>query len=146
MYDERKQTMTNEESRIIKCEDCGEQLPQEFVAIKEKEDCPNCGSRSRIIQLGIADAISVKDSVKGKKKDINFNSKRNPRYKFFEGDEFSHSDQKWMKKTRVIDKDNDKYFEVVIDPDTNELVHFCEEPLSKHTGHGSDSLISSNLP
>ena len=138
MYDEKKQTMTNEESRIIKCKDCGEQLPQEFVTIKEKEDCPNCGSRSRNIELDLIGTFNVNDSVKGKKKNPNFNSKRNPRYEFFQGDDFSYSDQKWMKKTRVIDKDNDKYFEVVVDPDTNEQVYLCEEPLSKHTGRGSD--------
>lgn len=129
--------MTTEVKQIIKCEGCGERLPQEFVPVKEKEDCPNCGSRSRIIELVLIDTFNVNDSVKGKKKNPNFNSKRNPRYKFFEGDDFSHSNQKWMKKTRVIDKDNNKYFEVVIDPDTNEQAHFCEQPLSKHVGHGS---------
>jgi len=42
-----------------------------------------------------------------------------------------------MKKNRVIDKNNDKYFEQVIDPETGETVHHCEEPLSEHFGHGT---------
>lgn len=43
-----------------------------------------------------------------------------------------------MKKERLIDRDNDLYKEIVIDPVTGDVVHKCEEPLSKHFGHGSD--------
>ncbi|GGC77821.1 hypothetical protein GCM10011382_04710 [Vreelandella lutescens] len=70
-------------------------------------------------------------------KDKNFNSKKNPRYEFFEGDDLRKSDGKWMQKSRVIDKSKDKYVEKVIDPETGEVVHLCKEPLSKHFGHGS---------
>ena len=37
-----------------------------------------------------------------------------------------------------FDRDNDSYIEIVIIPDTGELVRHCDEALSKHTGHGSD--------
>ena len=82
-------------------------------------------------------ALDIKESLAGKMKDINYNSKKNPRYKFFEGDDLRKSDGKWMKKRRVIDKNNDKYLEIVVDPETDEVVHHCEEPLSEHFGHGS---------
>lgn len=36
-----------------------------------------------------------------------------------------------------IDRDNNKYSEVVEDKETKEIIHHCEEPLSKHTGHGA---------
>jgi hypothetical protein len=47
------------------------------------------------------------------------------------------SDSKWMKKHRVIDRNEDRYFEEVIDPETGEVVPRCEESLSSHRGHGS---------
>ena len=39
---------------------------------------------------------------------------------------------------RCIDKDNNHYKEIVVDPETGEIIHQCEEPLSEHRGHGSD--------
>ena len=38
----------------------------------------------------------------------------------------------------TIDRRNDKYYEEVIDPDLfGQVIHKCEEPLSKHVFHGS---------
>jgi len=44
---------------------------------------------------------------------------------------------KHMHLDRVINRENDLYKEVVTDPKTGEIIHQCEEPLSKHQGHGS---------
>ncbi len=81
--------------------------------------------------------LDIKESLAGKMKDISYNSKKNPRYEFFEGDDLRKSDSKWVKKSRIVDKNNDKYIEKVVDPETDEVVHHCEEPLSQHFGHGS---------
>lgn len=43
-----------------------------------------------------------------------------------------------MEKVRLIDKDANRYFEKVTDPDTGQVLHECNEPLSEHRGHGSD--------
>lgn len=53
------------------------------------------------------------------------------------GDEFGVKLQRWLKKVRVIDRENDQYREKVWDPETGEVIHACEEPLSQHFGHGS---------
>ncbi|QIB67806.1 hypothetical protein Ami103574_00055 [Aminipila butyrica] len=42
-----------------------------------------------------------------------------------------------VRKIRLVDRRNDKYYEKIIDLETNEVTHFCEEPLSEHYGHGS---------
>jgi hypothetical protein len=39
---------------------------------------------------------------------------------------------------RTIQRDRNWYAETVIMRDTGEVVHHCSEPLSQHTGHGSD--------
>ena len=42
-----------------------------------------------------------------------------------------------MRLERFFDRINDWYRERVSNPKTGEVVHSCEEPLSKHQGHGS---------
>ena len=53
------------------------------------------------------------------------------------GDDLEKKSGKWKKKERIIDRENDRYMEKVIDPETGEVEHYCDEPLSKHQGHGS---------
>jgi len=53
------------------------------------------------------------------------------------GDDLHRKTGKWMKKEQVIHRENDQYKEVVTDPETGIIVHHCQEPLSKHRGHGS---------
>jgi len=38
---------------------------------------------------------------------------------------------------RIIDRENDRYFERVTDYETGEVIRECEEPLSKHVGRGN---------
>jgi len=48
---------------------------------------------------------------------------------------------------RKVDRDGDRYTETVTMRDTDEIVHHCDEPLSKHKGHGSDrSKVGSPAP
>ena len=42
----------------------------------------------------------------------------------------------WRQKT--IDRSRGLYTEIVLDPTSGEVLHFCEEPLAVHQGHGSD--------
>ncbi len=53
------------------------------------------------------------------------------------GDDLFRRTGKWMRLERTIDRDNDWYEETIIDPETDEIIHRCKEPLSQHTGHGS---------
>jgi hypothetical protein len=55
----------------------------------------------------------------------------------FSGDDLHRKSGKWMTKQRIIDWTNDRYKELVADPETGQTIHSCDEPLSKHHGHGS---------
>ena len=44
---------------------------------------------------------------------------------------------RFMRKFRVVDREHDHYLETVVDPSTGQTIHHVDEPLSKHTGHGS---------
>jgi phage FluMu protein Com len=130
----------------VTCSECGENLPSEWAHSTVEEKCPKCGSINKLIGLSITESVDfdLHENVKGKLKDRNFNSKKNPRYEFFEGDDLRKNDGKWMKKSRVIDKDNDKYKEVVTDPNSGEVIHENEESLSDHFGHGSAKFKGDN--
>jgi hypothetical protein len=53
------------------------------------------------------------------------------------GDTLQHATGKYAHHERLIDRKNDLYREHVEDPDTGEVIHHNEEPLSEHRGHGS---------
>lgn len=121
----------------VKCSDCGSLLPSETAASKEKLPCPKCGSIRKEIRLSFEDKVNFHERLHGKGEDRTKSSKDNPRVDFIVGDDLRKKDNKWMKKLRVIDKDKNLYMETVSNPEINEIVHHCEEPLSDHQGHGS---------
>jgi len=51
--------------------------------------------------------------------------------------EHNHCLDKVVHRARVIDRDNDSYFEKITDYETGEIIHHCEELLSQHQNHGS---------
>lgn len=53
------------------------------------------------------------------------------------GPSHSHKRGKVVEHVRVLDRANDRYFEKVADYESGELIHYADEPLSKHHGHGS---------
>lgn len=53
------------------------------------------------------------------------------------GDDLHKKSGKWMKVSRVVDREKDIYHEVVTDPATGAVVHECREPLSQHRHHGT---------
>jgi len=122
-------------THITTCANCQNVLnesPQ--TPLKERAACPNCGSKSRCFKVHVESKAEVKSSLKLK-------ALHEVQGKLFieqkSGASFFHKAQKWVRRLWRIDRDNDKYQELVVDPETNEVIHRCEEPLSKHSGHGS---------
>jgi len=64
-------------------------------------------------------------------------SKKKAFIELITGYEFSQKLSKWIFKIRRIDKENDRYTEIVTDQETNNIIHYCDHPLSEHQGHGS---------
>ncbi len=96
--------------------------------------CPKCSSISRAFEVSMHAHISIKTKagIKGKHA-----GQKEPFIIEVTGDDLYRKLGKWMELSRIIDKDNDSYIEVITDPDTGQIIHQCIEPLSKHTGHGS---------
>ena len=122
----------------VNCSDCGKRLPSQG-AHEVDIPCPVCGSNRKNILMEIIEdvGVSVHDSMRTKVKDPSLSSRKNPRVEVFAGSDLRKSDDRWMNKERVIDKDRDYYKETVSDPETGEVIHHTEEALSDHFGHGS---------
>jgi hypothetical protein len=44
---------------------------------------------------------------------------------------------KYSDKMQIIDRENDHYFEKVVNKETGEIIHLCDETLKEHVDHGS---------
>ena len=133
-----------EESRIaVQCLNCNSDLPTEWVRTGE-QPCPKCGSTERAFTVDTVENISVHECHEGRVKDPNLSSRKNPRVKFQEGDSYWRDGKRWVKRNMRVDRDQDLYQEVVIDPETGTIIHKCEEPLSQHRGHGSAKCAPSS--
>jgi hypothetical protein len=83
------------------------------------------------------DVVEAKILVTIQGRDLSRRGKDKVRGEQVVGDVYTHATKKWNRKERLIDRDKDWYSEKIIDSETGEILHFCEEPLSKHQGHGS---------
>lgn len=119
----------------IICDNCKQTLNESIVSTASLDvpPCPSCGSRKRVICTYIQETVKIKEKVSGKTKKQGI---KKPTYEFVAGDDLHNKSGKWHTKKRIIDRDNDRYEEVVSDPETGKIIHRCDEPLSKHRGHG----------
>lgn len=116
------------ELRTIVCSDCGAELECDMAC------CQKCGSHNRTVKVEIEEHIQIKENIQIKEK---MPGKKKPTKESMYSDDKSKATNKWMHKKRIIDRENDRYLEIVSDPHTGEVIHLCEEKLSEHTEHGS---------
>lgn len=83
--------------------------------------------------LGISDTVQFHETLSMKNK----NTAGRVLVEAQSGDDLHRNTGKWMRKERVIDRLNDRYKELVVNPESAQVVHHQEEALSKHRGHGS---------
>jgi len=119
----------------VYCRNCKSFLGKETYGNEIKKTiakCPNCGCTDFDYEIILDDNISMHEQIKIKTKETG----KKPSEKIF-GEEPRREGGGFVQKTRIIDRENDKYFEKVTDPETQKVIHLCDEPLSEHTRHGS---------
>ncbi len=117
------------EENSIHCSNCL------TTVLNNEEQCPNCNSPNKTIELSFEDKVSIRDQIHGKVIDDTFTKKKKTRIDFISGDEQSYNGD-WVNKERIIDKINNHYFEQIKD-DKGNIIHFCSEKLTEHIGHGN---------
>ncbi len=121
----------------VKCGDCGKALDEvPNLPPQERFLCPGCSCESRALEITVSDTITVtvreRRNILGRRPGF-----RRPSLEMLGGDAFNRRLGKYVKHERVIDREKNWYKERVTDPDTGQVLHECEEPLTEHRGHGS---------
>ena len=136
---------------VVECHDCGFVLDESFHRDELRErPCPRCGSFGRLSGTGYRGRVCLRGNLLVKSRPPTCG-------RFFAESRFDEDVNKRtgrpVKRCRIIDRDSNRYFERVIDIETGEVIHECNEPLSNHKNHGSArndrsqvGTNSSNIP
>ena len=125
----------------VSCSNCGHDIAAQTdpKSHKQLDPCPNCGHKGKTVHMAGAVKATGTARVGGKMRSKNKMKKRK-RWHWEKvvqfGPVFNGTRQKWLKLFRMFDYKNDRYKETLTDEETGEIVHYCEEPLSKHQGRG----------
>lgn len=121
-------------SIVVRCANCHTILENDIFK-SDGKPCPKCGSIVRKVEISIIDKGTAHDQMRLK---VKRPGNKRPIKEVVSGDNYQFLVKKWAKIERIIDRENDEYHEKVVDPETGEVYHECNEALSKHINHGSD--------
>ena len=91
----------------------------------------------------VHETIAVRDGVGYKAKHA---GERKPFREAFDYPATQRSTGAPTRHERVIDRDNDRYFERVVEEGPGRVLHETDHPLSEHKGHGSDRGLRTSPP
>ncbi len=57
-----------------------------------------------------------------------------------QGTVYSRKHKKWVRREFQVDRERNRYTEFLLDFETGEILHRCDEPLDQHRGHGTAKL------
>jgi hypothetical protein len=117
----------------IECSDCGSEVDVRGDEPEQRMPCEKCGSTKRSYHASVSESIVARDGIGVKAKRA---GEKKPYIEDMAVPDYSRSLEKIVHRERVIDRDNDRYFEKITDYETGEVVHHCDELLSQHQGHG----------
>jgi hypothetical protein len=125
-----------DEERVF-CSTCNADLPTNYCEPDFIETpCPACGSTKRLVEI-ISEEHYDRPIREESRSRLFQQGYKKPILEEISRDDWSRSRGRWVQLDRTIDRLNDRYTERVIDPESEEVIHHCDEPLSQHQGHGS---------
>jgi len=122
------------------CGECDTTLSEEYcLPDPDRLPCPVCGATERRFEVSVHAKATILETLnmlgvragKSKTKGWFIRTRTATVRQHNRGDELALHE-------RAFDRENDRYFEKVTMLDTGEIVHYCDEPLSEHCGHGAD--------
>jgi len=119
---------------IIECADCGAEVDGHGDMPEQRIPCNKCGSTKRNYHVSISEVVIARDGIGVKAK---HGGEKKPYIEDLGIPDYSRSLNKVVHRARIIDRDNDRYFEKITDYESGEVIHHCDEPLSQHQGHGN---------
>jgi hypothetical protein len=120
----------------VNCNECDALLAEEF-STEPSRPCPVCGSLARRFHVEIAETCQIDDllGVEGREAGLSRSKGWFIRSYTRLVPQMSRGGTLAYVK-RIFDRRADRYVETVTIHETGEIIHHCDEPLSKHQGHG----------
>lgn len=123
------------------CGECSTLIQESnYTLPADRKPCPLCGSLARNFSVQIQDTLTTRERMGLKQKRLGH---KKPIYEYVSGDDLYRKTGQWNKLTRVIDRENNQYKEIITNPKNGEIIRHCEEPLTEHFGRGSAKQQSS---
>lgn len=118
------------------CLDCGSLVKEDNGFLMEQRTaCKHCGSKERKYpQLAKSYNSGLSGVLKAKTND---HHNGRPSTNETAGASFFKREDRWVWRNVEIDRKRDNYEEIVLDPESGEIIHYCKEPLSEHRSHVS---------
>jgi len=116
------------------CSGCGSPIDETLDVGASRWPCKVCGNTRRTIHASVVETMVARDGIHMKAKRP---GQKRPYVEDMSAPSFSVSRQKHVHRSRVIDRDNDKYMERVTDYESGEVIHEDQGKLSEHVGHGT---------
>jgi hypothetical protein len=92
------------------------------------------------LEIFVSDEVpAIKEQLKSKFKDPTRRSTEKVRSEQIVEDDSHRASGTWSKRNMIVDHDNNKYFEEIIDS-TGKVIRKAEEPVDQHQGYGSAKL------
>ena len=125
---------------FIRCQGCDSVLI-EPLQVEVREPCPECGSTNREFLMNAANKLFLGEMLGMKHKRP---GEKKPILETKCGDDLFRKTGEWHKLIRIIDRQNDRYYEFITDAN-DKVVRHVDEPLSEHYGRGSAKRQKHNL-
>lgn len=130
--------MGTSDSSVL-CGSCGKQLEESSqLRPEQRPPCPNCGATARNFNVEICETVTVREKLGLKHKRPGF---KKPIYEEVSGDDLHRKTGLWSKFLRIIDRQNNRYKEEIVNSETGEVLRSVDHPLTDHTGRGSAKKI-----
>jgi len=121
----------------VNCGACGLSLSEASCASEaSSQPCPACGSHLRHFTVSAQETLTLREQLSVTVREEGL---KRPVQEELSGNDLQKKTGKWMKRQRVIDRKIAPpwYEEKIVNPETDEVVRFCSEPLKDHQGRGS---------
>ena len=117
------------------CSACGIAIGEpSSTPVAERSPCPSCGATARTFSAHAEDSITLREKVALKHKRPGF---KKPIYESVSGEDLYRATGQWHQLTREIDRENNRYRELIENPQTGQVVREVDEPLTDHVARGS---------
>ena len=117
------------------CAGCGAPIDEPVrLAVADRKPCSSCGFMARNFSAHIQESLTIREKIGMKQKRPGH---KKPIYESVSGDDLHRASGQWNKLTREIDRENNRYREVIVNPEASKTLRHCDEPLTDHINRGS---------